>query len=194
MMRALESMCLKLKSTGIYTLSGNTLVDYELQSYAEGLDLVYDALMELEKESFTVTASDYGLSMREQQFKIAVNGEADERRTSILKLGAITPSDHTKFGIQDAMNTAGVFCEICENTTAEKLYVNCLEEGADTAARNSAKQIAKLFLPAHLNAELDFRSISWNNTDQTDETFDTKDTRDLTWDSIDNYENAMLQL
>lgn len=193
-MRALESMCSKLRATGLYTLNGNTLADCELQSYAEGLNLAYDALTELENESFAATASDYGLTLREQQFKIESGGATGERRTSVLKLGAVTPGDFTKAGVQGALNAAGVPCEICEDTAAKKLYVNCFAQGADTAVQNFAKRIAKLFLPAHLDAELDFRSISWNNIDQTDDAFDTADGKDLTWDSIDCYENAMLQL
>ena len=193
-MKALESMRLKLMEIQIYALTGTSAVDWELQSYAAGLDLAYDALTELENESFAATASDYGLTNRENQFGISGQGTLEERRAAILKLGAITPNDFTRSGMERALNVVGLNTDICENTAEKKLYVNCLGETRDDTARKSALKVAKLFLPAHLNAELDFRSISWNNIDQTDDTFDTRDGLDLTWDSIDGYGNALMQV
>lgn len=193
-MRPFESMTSKLKATGLYALSGSTLVDFELQAYAAGLGMAYDVLKELENESFTATASGYGLLNRENQFRIGAADTTENRRIAILKYGAITPNDFTKTDMERALTLAGLNAEICEYTAEKKLYVNCLGEAADEAARQSALKIAKLFLPAHLNAELDFRSISWNNTDSKDESFDTKDSFDYTWDAIDCFGNAMLYL
>lgn len=193
-MNALESMVSKLKVTGIYTLGGDSVVDYELQAYAAGLNMAIDALAQLENESFIATASDYGISNRESQFHVAAYGSADDRRTALLKRGAITPNNFTKGDMERALTMAGLNAEICENTAAQKLYVNCLSETADNAAMQSALRIAKLFLPAHLNAELDFRSISWNNIDNLDECFNTKDSLGYTWDAIDCYGNAMLPI
>jgi len=193
-MTALESMVSKLKATGIYTLSGGSLVDYELQAYAAGLNMAIDTLAQLEDESFIATAADYGISNRETQFQVGAYGGSEERRAALLKRGAITPNDFTKADMERVLTIAGLNAEICENTAAKKLYVNCLSETADNVAMQSALRIAKLFLPAHLNAELDFRSISWNNIDQLDECFDTKDSFGYTWDAIDCYGNAMLQI
>ncbi len=193
-MKALESMLSKLKVTEIYALGGNSLVDYEIQAYAAGLDMAYDAFVKLENESFISTASDYGLSNRENQFQISVPGTTENRRCAILNRGSITPNDFTKVDMEHALTMAGLDAEICENTAGKKLYVNCLSGAADKAARQSAVKTAKLFLPAHLNAELDFRSISWNNIDDMNEVFDTKDSFGYTWDEIDCYDNGMLQI
>lgn len=193
-MNVLESMVSKLKVTGIYTLGGDSLVDYELQAYAAGLNMAIDALTQLEKESFVATASDYGISNRESQFQVAAYGSADDRRAALLKRGAITPNNFTKADMEHALSTAGLNAEICENTAAQKLYVNCLGETAGNAVLQSALRVAKLFLPAHLNAELDFRSISWNNIDNLDHCFDTQDSLGYTWNAIDCYGDAMLQI
>ncbi len=192
-MRALESMQQKLKATGLYTLKQNSAADCELQAYAAALDTAQDALAELEKESFAATASEYGISMREAQYEITGGGTAEERRAAILKLGAITPNDFTGTAMVRVLGIAGLEGEICENTAANRLYVNCLGN-TDETARKKALKIANLFLPAHLNAELDFRSISWNNIDGKDDPFDAWDILDLTWDAIDHYENAMLTI
>lgn len=148
----------------------------------------------LQRESFVATASDYGLSGREAQFGMNGQGSAEERRAAIIKLGAITPNDFTKAGMERILSIAGLDAAVYEDTAAKKLYVNCLGESKDQTAREAAMKISNLFLPAHLNAELDFRSISWNNIDQAEDAFDTVDALDLSWDEIDNYENAMLQL
>lgn len=193
-MGALESMLSILKATEIYALGGSSLVDYELQAYAVGLYLVYDVLTKLEQESFIATALDYGLLNREDQFRISAPRTAQERRSAILKHGAITPNNFTKIDMEHALTMAGLDTEICESAAAKKLYINCLGQAADETARQFALKTAKLFLPAHLNAELDFRSISWNNTDDSNEVFNTKDGFGYTWDAIDCYGNAMLKL
>jgi hypothetical protein len=193
-MKALDSMRSKLKAIRIYALPGNSTVDWELQAYASGLDLAYDALEKLENESFVATACDYGLLNRENQFEISGQGTMEERRAVILKLGAITPNDFTIAAMERALNVAGLNSEICENFAKKKLYVNCLGELRDEATQKAALKVANIFLPAHLNAELDFRSISWNNIDQKEDTFDIRDGLDFSWDSVDHYENAMLEI
>lgn len=192
-MRALESMRKKLQATGLYTLTENSVVDWELQAYAAALEMAQDALAELERESFVATASGYGLTMREEQYEIKSVGTTEERRDTILKLGAVTPNDFTRSAMVRVLGIAGLEAEICENTAANRLYVNCLGK-TDKTAQEKARKIANMFLPAHLNAELDFRSISWNNIDGKDISFDAWDSLDLSWDAIDNYENAMLTI
>jgi len=142
----------------------------------------------------SATASGYGLLNRENQFRIGAADTTEERRAAILKYGAITPNDFTRADMERALTMAGLNAEICENTADKKLYINCLGDTPDDAARQSALSTAKLFLPAHLNAELDFRSISWNNIDSKEESFDTKDSFGYTWDAIDCFGDAMLQL
>ena len=193
-MKALESMRLKLQTLRIYSLTESSVVDCELQAYAVGLNLAYDALTELQNESFVATATGYGLFNRENQFVIGSQGTTEERRTAILKLGAITPNDVTRTDMERDLCAAGLNAVICENTAEQILYINCLGESQDETVRKAAIKAANLFLPAHLNAELDFRSISWNNIDQEDQSFDTEDGLDFTWDMVDHYENAMLQL
>jgi hypothetical protein len=192
-MRALESMREKLKATGLYTIAENSAVDCELQAYAAALDTAQDALAELEHESFAATALEYGISMRETLFGITGSGTAEERRAAVLKLGAVTPNDFSGAAMARILGITGLQTEICENTAANRLYVNCLGS-TDETARKKALKIANMFLPAHLNAELDFRSISWNNIDGKDDPFDAWDILDLTWDAIDHYESALLTI
>lgn len=193
-MNALQSMTAKMKATGLYALDGSSLVDAELQAYAAGLTLAIDAYMQLENESFLATAADYGITSREQQYSLAPYGGEAERRSALLKRGAITPNHFTKTDMEQALTMAGLKSEICEDVPAKRLYVNCLEGTADSAARKAALTIAKTFLPAHLDAELDFRSISWDNIEKKDNSFDTMDGLGNTWDAIDTWKDGLLQV
>lgn len=193
-MSPLESMKKELRATGLYALSGATLVDAELASYAAGLQPVSDAIEELQRELFVQTASGYGLSLRERLFLLGAKGDEAQRRAAVTALGAATPRGFLRESIQKTLCGAGVLCEICEKPEEQTIYLN-MGTQADTIQEQTKKiETAKRFLPAHLGAELDFRSISWNNIDQAGGTFDTWDAKGLSWDSVDQYENALLRI
>lgn len=192
-MRALESMVSNMKATGIYTLNGTTQVDRELRAYAAGLDMAFDALAELQRESYVATASDYGLFNRESTLQIGAAGDTQERRSRILKRCVITPNSFTRADMEYALAVPGADVEVCECMTEKKIYVNCKDADAQSEQGLSIQKAAKLFLPAHLNAELDFRSISWNNIDGENQSFDTLDARSLPWDAVDDYGGRRIQ-
>lgn len=192
-MRALESMVSGMKATGIYTLDGTTQVDRELRAYAAGLDMAFDALAELQRESYVATASDYGLFNRESTLQIGAAGDTQERRSRILRRCAITPNSFTRADMEYALAVPGAEVEVCECMAEKKIYVNCKDADAQSEQGLSIQKAAKLFLPAHLNAELDFRSISWNNIDGENPSFDTLDGRSLPWDAVDDYGGRRIQ-
>lgn len=193
-MKALESMTAKMKAAKIYSLSGNTTVDYELQAYAQGLDMVCGELETLQRESFVATASDYGLENAEKLLRIGAQENEEERRNAVMKRCAVTPNDFTVGDMERIFAMEGIDARICERFADQCIYVNCMAASPTEEKKEAVLQTAKNYLPAHLNAELDFRSISWNNIDQVDETFDSHDGAELVWDSIDYYENALLQI
>lgn len=193
-MSPLESMKKELRATGLYALSGATLVDAELASYAAGLQPVSDAIEELQRELFVQTASGYGLSLRERLFLLGAEGDEAQRRAAVTALGAVTPRGFLRESIQKTLCGAGVLCEICEKPEEQTVYLNMGTQADTTQEQTQKIETAKRFLPAHLGAELDFRSISWNNIDQAGGTFDTWDAKGLSWDSVDQYENALLRI
>lgn len=193
-MSPLESMKKELRATGLYALSGATLVDAELASYAAGLQPVSDAIEELQRDLFVQTASGYGLSLRERLFLLGAEGDEAQRRAAVTALGAVTPRGFLRESIQKTLCGAGVLCEICEKPEEQTVYLNMGTQADTTQEQTQKIETAKRFLPAHLGAELDFRSISWNNIDQAGGTFDTWDAKGLSWDSVDQYENALLRI
>ncbi len=193
-MKALESMTAKMKAAKIYTLSGNTTVDYELQAYAQGLDMVCGELETLQRESFVATASDYGLENAEKLLRIGAQENEEERRNAVMKRCAVTPNDFTVGDMERIFAMEGIDARICERFTDQCIYVNCMDASPTEEKKEAVLQTAKNYLPAHLNAELDFRSISWNNIDGADETFDTKDAFSYTWDAIDGFGGGVVKI
>ncbi|MFR8529858.1 MAG: hypothetical protein ACLVDB_01230 [Anaeromassilibacillus sp.] len=51
-MTSYDTMASALHETGLYALSGETLVDAELAAYAAALDVLYERLEVLQKDSF----------------------------------------------------------------------------------------------------------------------------------------------
>lgn len=101
-MGSLISMKQKLEPLGLYDLDGSGEAVCELKAYAEGLDILFDALDEMEREYFIPTAESFGLSRREN-FICRENPEASvqDRRDELLYLemsvGDLTDSGFAEF-------------------------------------------------------------------------------------------------
>jgi hypothetical protein len=191
-MTALTSMISRMKETGIYKLDSDTLVDYELRAYAAGLDMVINQFSELENESFIRTAKGYGLSNRENLLKFSPCENTEDRRNSVMGCCSITPNNFTKSDMENVFKIRGQNTEVFECPAENKIYVNCMELNEDE--KKKIIDTAKMFLPAHLDAELDFRCISWNNIDSEKCTFDKMEGFGLTWNDIDNYGNGLIKI
>lgn len=157
-MGAYGSMKDRLKPTGLYALSGSTAVDFELQAMAEGLDIAYDALNELQRESFVATSEGYGLENREKISGLDGTGGTDDRREKLLALGAVTPRSFTKTALTALLSGLGLDAELSEDTAGGKLTAYFLKEPA--CGRDAAQKILEKFMPAHLTAVSDFSRVS----------------------------------
>lgn len=187
-MNALASLTDKLKSTGLYKLGGNILVDAELAAYAAGLNILYDALEELEREMFIQTAFDYGLTLREQAFgPKRTDLPVGDRRSMLLCRGSVTVNDYTRESIERAMLASGIRTSVSEKIAEKKLYVNFIESLIDSRPQTEIIAATNEFLPAHLVCEFDFGSLSWNYLDGLNKTFDALEAADLTWDAVDQH-------
>lgn len=177
-----------LRPLGIYKLDGNTLVDFELEAYAEGLNIINEALDTLEREAFIITAETYGITNREIICgKIKISRLLNERRDMLMYRNSISSKDFTKTGIQRALVSVGLQSSINENLDGESIYINCFSIIDDLWSNSEIEAAAEKFLPAHLIVEFDYRIISWKNIDNRDLTFTYMDAKDITWDSIDYF-------
>ena len=156
-MGAYDSMKARLAPTGLYALGGSTVVDFELQAMAEGLDFAYGAVNELQRESFVATAQSYGLENREELCGLGGAGSAEDRRAKLLALGAATPRSFTKAALTALLNGLGLEAELSEDAAGGAVTAYFLAEPA--CGRDEAQKTLEKFMPAHLTAVSDFSRI-----------------------------------
>ena len=157
-MDAYENLKKQLLPTGLYALGGGTVVDFELKSYAEGLNPAYDSMEELQAERFVATASDYGLLSAESALGLDSSGELSQRRNAVCTLGSITPDSVTKADLEKALSAFGLSVTVEENASLKKITVHFLKEPG--CGRSRAQSLLEIFCPAHLTAESDFSTVS----------------------------------
>lgn len=187
-MNILNSMTAKLKPIGLYCLNGSSLIDAELEAYAEGMNLIYEGIEELKNEVFIPTAVDYGLSLREQAFgPKKENLAVEDRRSMLLYRSAVTVNDYTRESMERAMIATGLRISMSEKIADKELYINYIESLGAYSTQVEIIAAANEFLPAHLVCAFDFGSFTWNFLDAQDNTFDSLDAQELTWNQIDNH-------
>lgn len=192
-MTARDTMAAALRTTGLYTLSGETLVDCELAAYSAALDVLYERIAVLKRESFVETAEEEGLSNRELLFGLKPNGTVESRRKALLQCGTVDANAFTRNDFLTLFQSVGVEAEILEDPAGQKLTFNC-SGPADAQARADAVEYLARFLPAHLDVTLDFRTLSWNTIDRAEQTFDEWDAQGKTWDELELAGDAMFEI
>lgn len=152
-MTAFESMSEKLSKTGLYSTSEGKTVYAELMSYAEGLDIYYNALDELLRECFVSTAQDYGLTMREKYIrKCPADDSTDGRRNSIIAALSVYNNDFTYNGFRKCLKIWGVEGTLKEDFDKKKFTFECTTPVADDKLE-LIKQQMKEFLPCYFDFE-----------------------------------------
>lgn len=195
-MTELESMRAQLKETGLYRLDGTTLVDAELQSYAAGLEPLREALLELERECFAATACSFGLAAAEARLGIedAEDQPVELRRSHVMDLGKMGPQSFSVSCLKLAMAARGVPADIVERPEETKLYLSFGNPMDAWEQKQKAKRQAMALLPAHLRADLDFRSSSWDVLDEKGLAWDACDMAGYTWDQADQSVDGLIPI
>lgn len=172
-----------LRPLGLYRLDGTTLVDAELSAYGAGFAFVEQALEELSRECFIQTAEGYGLSLREEAMQLLLrpDGGEEKRRTLLLYRLAVAPTDYNVRGMVSSLRAAGLNALIVEDFVSKRLRI--VENGFIGSYQeiDSIKDDVRRMLPAHLEADFDMGSMTWNQFDAADPTFDVFDGHDITW-------------
>lgn len=103
----------RLEETGVYTVADRHLIGAELAAYAAGLDPLFDALDELKRECFVVTAEGDGLTCRENWVRrMNLQDTLAGRREALIKALSVTAVDYTAEGmekIRDSFQVHGSF-------------------------------------------------------------------------------------
>ena len=157
-MGAYDTMKRALAASELYTLCGNTEVDFELQTYAAGLDPAYDEVKALQNESFLPTACGSGLENAEQLLGLSPAATTEQRRSAVCVLLGVTPNSFTKEALEAQFTAFGLNVTLEENPAAQKIIVHFLKE--PLCGRDRAQTLLEKICPAHLTAESDFSTVS----------------------------------
>lgn len=185
-MAVIETFLKILSPLNIYNLSENTNVYKELMTYAQELDLINLQLDILLRESFIITAEDYGLSLIE---KIYTAPSADEdnslRRERILNRLNIDDSCFTLEKIKNSITGFGAEnFQILEFPDRYNIVVEIYGDYDETKISFIKNEVRKI-MPAHQKNEVYFNGISWVEIDSQALSFDSMDAKAYSWNSID---------
>ena len=180
-----ESMKKCMEPLKIYSRDAR-LVDIELRVYAAEIERLYGRLDSMFPERFISTAQGDGLTVYEEMFGPDRTGEDVVRRRGMLNLRMnLGEGDFTPEGIRKALDSLGLSYTISEFPEIDKLNITAVTEDY-TAAQQAfiEREIAKI-IPAHLDYQITFNTLTWSQFDAMDRSFAAADAEDLTWKQID---------
>lgn len=185
MMTVLDHLKARHRSVKLYRENAEAL-GWELKAYADEITLLYTDLGEMFRERFISTALDRGLSEYEAMFgPVRSNESAEERRRMLLLRMNLGNGDFTVAGIRRALDSLGLTYILSEYPATGRLNVNAI--GTYTSAQQAwiRREVSKIF-PAHIEFQLTFNTLTWDQWDALNRTFSAIDAEDQTWQQIDN--------
>ena len=183
-MDALTSMKNKLMPLNLYILE-NSHIEDELYVYAVELDRLRAETDRILREGFLDTAEEEGLSEREQMYGRARGDLSSEKRRELIKKRfSLGLGDFTVDGIKTALDSFNLQYTIVEYPSLLKVYVNASGDYTDEEERWIEEQAQKT-VPSHLEFQLLFDTLSWEELDASDRTFSVMDAENLSWEQLD---------
>ena len=180
----LASMEARLKATGVYRLAATDLVYLELCAYQSALSVLFEGVLELEREGFLSTAQDWGLAEAEWRYGLAADGlTAAERRRRVQAYAY----SRTAGGLE-AFTTllAAMGCTGNAVLDGERWCVYL--ETAPPSGQAEALLRQKLMgaAPANAEVELMVRPAAWDALDALAESWAAWEAKKLDWDAFDS--------
>lgn len=147
-----ENMRRIMEESGVYKLTGNSPLDWELDACEAGLKTVWDRAEELEKDLFVQTASPEALACRELLYRpqACSSGELEERRGALIKALSPYPGPASLETIESLAEACGVKAKAQEGEG--KLVL--VGEKLIGVTEKEAKRMLEQVLPSHLEWEL----------------------------------------
>lgn len=179
-----ETMKSSMAPLGLYG-DDTPELDCELTVYAAELEALYDELGFLAREGFIASAEDIGLSVYEELFGPERTGEnAESRRAKLLLRMNLGDGDFTPAGIRRALDSFGLICQISEFPTLNKLNITATTDYTEAQQAFILREVEKI-VPAHLDFQMTFNTMTWMDIDGLDLSFAQSDALDLSWDELD---------
>ncbi|MBQ3329837.1 MAG: DUF2313 domain-containing protein [Ruminococcus sp.] len=185
MMTVSERLNHALSPVGIYTAGADAL-SWELTAYSVELERLYTDLGVLFRERFITTAQDIGLKAYEELFGPERTDEstADRREKLLLRLN-LGGGDFTPVGVRRALDSFGLEYTISEFPSIGKMTVTATTDYSQAQQAWIRREVEKI-IPAHIEFQLTFNTMTWAQWDALDRTFAAIDGEDMTWRQIDN--------
>lgn len=186
-MIAYENMKKALSAVRLYDPDAPNL-SAELHAYADELDRAQDEWEALLKEGFLTTAEDRGLSEYEEMFGPAREelSVADRRRMITARI-ALGKGDFTPAGICRALDSFGLSYVVAEFPTHDRVNI-IAQTDYSKAQQNLIRQETAKIIPAHIEFQMVFNSMTWAQLDARNKTFIQLDNDNLSWEQLDALE------
>ena len=180
----LASMEARLTATGVDRLAATDLVYLELCAYQSALSVLFEGVLELEREGFLSTAQDWGLAEAEWRYGLAADGlTAAERRRRVQAYAY----SRTAGGLEAfTALLAAMGCTGNAVLDGERWCVYL--ETAPPSGQAEALLRQKLMgaAPANAEVELMVRPAAWDALDALAESWAAWEAKKLDWDAFDS--------
>ncbi len=187
-MSVLENLIRAHKPIGIYSITEDSNLSFELGAYGAGLELLQDELKEIEREAFFATAESYGLSMWEKLWGAQRSDlSVERRREMLLARSAFGYEDFTPEGMNKVLRFLGVEGTIKEYPHVYRVTVEIDSKNLTSGQRNWIWSQLQAVFPAHIEADAVFAGFDWNTAESRNLTFDSMEQKGMPWSSIDIY-------
>lgn len=165
---------------------GAQVLGWELAAYAAELESLYADLGTLFRERFIATAEDIGLKAYEELFGPERSDESTAARREMLLLRMnLGGGDFTLAGIRRALDSFGLQYELSEFPHIGRMTVTATTDYSAAQQAWIRREVEKI-IPAHIEFQLTFNTLSWAQWDAREKTFAEIDSDDMTWQQIDN--------
>lgn len=157
----------------------------EIAAYAAELERCYADLAVLFRERFIATAQDIGLKAYEELFGPERTDESiEDRRAMLLLRMNLGGGDFTPAGIRRALDSLGLEYILNEFPHIGRMTVTATTDYSAAEQAWIRREVGKI-IPAHIEFQLTFNTLTWAQWDALDRTFAAIDNEDLTWQQID---------
>lgn len=165
---------------------GAQALSWELEAYADELERLYADLGVLFRERFVATAQDIGLKAYEVLFGPERSDESVEtRREKLLLRMNLGGGDFTPAGIRRALDSFGLEYTLSEYPQIGRMTVTATTDYTEAEQAWIKREVEKI-IPAHIEFQLTFNTLTWAQWDALDRTFAAIDNEEMTWRQIDD--------
>jgi len=180
-----QSMRRALSAIGIYGETAPYL-RAELKVYALELENLYNELEQSVAERFLHTATDEGLKVYEEMFGPERSDLSAQERRRLLRLRMnLGEGDFTPRGIRNALDSFGLDYTISEFPALNRLNI-IAQANYSEAQEDFIRAETQKIIPAHIEYQLVFNTLSWSQLDARDKSFSQLDGDNMTWEQLDS--------